>query len=52
VFGTGDEKPPKVYMFVLPKLVMIVTTIPITDNRKYINAGVHNSFKLLGKAIL
>jgi hypothetical protein len=51
VFGTGDENLPKAYMFVLPKLVMRVTTIPMTDNKKYINAGVHNSFKVFGKAI-
>jgi len=39
-------------MFVLPKLLMRVTKIPITDNIKYINAGVHNSFRVFGKAIL
>jgi hypothetical protein len=39
-------------MFVLPKLLRAATKIPITDNIKYINAGVHNSFKVFGKAIL
>ena len=52
IIGTGDENSPKVYMRVLPKLLVSVTTIPITDKIKYINAGVHNSFKVFGKAIL
>jgi hypothetical protein len=52
VFGTLHENAPISYRSQLPKFCKNTITIDNIEIKKYTNAGLHNSFKDFGKAIM